>query len=407
MSFTLLRLCCVIVAGAALTGCATGLGEAYKNFEDGDLTAREGALKDLRAQTVGFPNPPTLKYPAVREPAQRLLSSYNRRAERQQTFLDLGSAITFTGAAGAFEGGLSNSTRTAWAIGAFTPTIISQFNAYEPTRELFHGGALALELITFRYDQILRNARLVTNPSRDLLCTDFESYASRVRGWTQASWDQDRSIRLEADRLLAACRSLNMRMSDLAFVSSYATDIEAQLAASYAADVLRLDHALVGQDRELRYTPSETLSALISAPLRAADLVLTGTSTKSAIDSIATLNAFRGMNQSLERVALPPLPAAAPALAELSPLVRARITHSATHPDVVSLIRDLDNGASRLARGEAEFAFRLGSARELLQAAQSDYLSFDYNTSTRTATVALGRRPAEATATATTGQARP
>jgi hypothetical protein len=372
-----------------LSGCASS-ETAMTRFRDGDLVAREPALLRLRDSA----RDPQGGYQEARGAAEQLYSFYGRRAERQQVFMDLGSVVTVTGAAGAFEGGISTSTRTAWAIAAFTPTLISQFNAYEPTRELFHGGGLALHLITARYDRVVEAVEVAGMSQPPVDCSAYGQVATRVRGWAQVparkDWDPGGAIAGEADRLHWSCIGLSQRMEELRSASRFVGDLKPRIAAAYAKDILRLDHAIMGQDRELRYTPSETLSALISGPLRAADMLLTGTSTKAAVDSIATLNAFRGLNQTLSVIDLPPMPAPADPTPGLSAIMRERMTSGATPPDVSAALRELHTRHQQLARSETDHAFRVRAARGVFAAAAADELTFSYDVSTRTTIVKLG-----------------
>ena len=107
--------------------------------------------------------------------------------------------------------------------------------------------------------------------------------------------------------------------------------------------MLQLDHAIVGKDRELRYSPSQTLSALAASPLRAADMLLTGENTKAAIDNLRTQVAFSGLNRNLATIGLPPLPGAAPAIAPLSGAALALGRPNAPQPVTAQLavLRDL------------------------------------------------------------------
>lgn len=429
----MIKSCAVIALSASLLilgGCATTAGRQidaqlangtdcsaynvsstpgvreFQVFAMGDLSARECAVKRLQgASDLSVET----SYASVRADVTRLHGFYNRRAQRQQTFMDVGSGISIVGAAGAFEGGISNSTREAWAIAAFVPVVISQFNAYEPTRELFHGGALALQLITIRYDRYNRAVTLLGTPAT-VDCTEVATRRDAILAWTRVPAQRDRDpegvLLAEARRLHAACLELKTRAEALDFTRTYATRLGKYLAADYAADVLQLDHAIVGKDRELRYSPSETLSALVASPLRAADMLLTGQNTKAALDSLRTQIAFTGLNRNLATIDLPPLPTAAPAVSPLSETALA-LGRSGAHATVAEQVAALRAQADLFREQQRRQAFELRMAGDLVGAAGADYLTFAYDAATATTTVSLGPRPRDPLASASTGTGPP
>lgn len=395
-----------------IVGCSSAnvstapLVREWDAFALGALGARECAVARLAGATdlsVGS------DYQAVREDVLRLHGFYNRRAERQQTFMDMGAGISVIGAAGAFEGGISRSTREAWAIAAFVPVVISQFNAYEPTRELFHGGALGLQLITLRYDRYHRALTLLGEPQPAPDCTPHQAARDAIAGWSRVparrAYDRGGLLQAEATRLHASCLELRAQAEAMEFTRDYADRLGPYLASEFAADVLQLDHAIVGKDRELRYSPSETLSALVASPLRAADMLLTGENTKAALDSLKTLIAFSGLNRNLATIDLPPLPPASAAIPPLSEGAAALAREGAP-----TAVRDQVATLQRLTEGLRERrlrqAFEMRLAGELTSAASADHLTFSYDVATTTTTVSLGPRPQTAPlASASTGAA--
>ncbi len=380
---------------AADVSTLPGLAQ-WDAFVLGDLGARECAVRALEgAGDLSL----TPDYFAVRRDVMRLHGFYNRRAQRQQVFMDLGSGVSVLGAAGAFEGGISDSTRQAWAIAAFVPVVFSQFNAWEPTRELFHGGALALQLITLRYDRYNRALGLLEGVGQPVDCGRHAAALATIQRWSGTgapaatrAYDPDGLLIAEAQRLNSACLDLRRRGEELRFATGYAAHLRPYLAAEYAADVLQLDHAIVGKDRELRYSPSQTLSALAASPLRAADMLLTGENTKAAIDNLRTQVAFSGLNRNLATIGLPPLPGAAPAIAPLSGSALALGRPNAPQPVTAQLavLREL---AEDLRTRHTRQAFELRLAGELSGAAAADYLTFAYDAATTTTTVSIGPRP--------------
>lgn len=369
------------------------LGRQWEAFNLGALDARECAVRAIESVSDASALDPA--YAAVRRDVMRLHGFYNRRAQRQQAFMDFGSGISALGTAGAFQGGISNASQQAWAITAFTPVVISQFNAYEPTRELFHGGALALQLITLRYDRYNRALTLLGEAAATVDCAPHQRALATIVSWRQPratrAYDPDGVMQAEAQRLTTQCLDLQSRADALGFAVGYARQRRAYLAAEYAADVLQLDHAIVGKDRDLRYSPSETLSALVASPLRAADTLLTGQNTKAAIDNLRTQIAFSGLNRNLATIALPPLPASAPPVAPLSGVAAALDRQGAPAP-VTAQIAVLRGLAQGLQARHTRQSFELGLAAEFAEAAAADHLTFSYDAATTTTTVRVGRR---------------
>lgn len=339
----------------------------------------------------------------------RLDRYYARRAERQQTFLDAGSLITVVAAAGAFEGNISPNTRQAWAIAAFTPSIISQFNAYQPTRELYHGGSLAAQLITLRYDRLMRAIDLIgtpTTPDCARVRTALTAVTSK-RGAVGLTYDGDGVLLNEAKRLDTACLALQARARSLTFLAVSASRLRASFVPEYVADVLALDDALLAKDRDLRFTPIETLAAIMTSPLRAADFTITGENTKAAVDALKTQIAFSGLNRSLASVPLPALPTSG-LVAPPPPLSDAAIalSTSSAPQQLRNDIQTLRELSAEISHFQAEQAYTERFASELVRVAAADYLAFTYDAVTNTTLVEVTTRPIPtAVASSSTGGA--
>ncbi|AQR61511.1 hypothetical protein BZG35_07485 [Brevundimonas sp. LM2] len=340
---------------------------------------------------------------------------YERRAQRQQTFLDGGSLITLIGAAGAFQGNITQQTREAWAVAAFTPSIISQFNVYEPTRELFHGGALAVQLITRRYERMFETLDILKKPPEGLSCALYSSLMSEIAGARQAAkapvvYDPEGVLLGEVRRINDACNALAARRNTIIVVARIATDRRARLGRDYAWDLLTLDNALVAKDQQMRSTPIQTLTALVSSPLRAVDFAITGENAQNGLNALKTQVAFAGMNRSLMALDIPGLPTQG-AVGPIAPLSeRALALDTAGAPtdlkDHIGRLRAL-SGALEAAQFEQSYYERASSV--LGQAISSDHLTFAYDATTNTTVVKVGPRPVEAGAIASssTGQSVP
>lgn len=391
--------------------CHDDRGLWASGVEFGSLLERECPLRIIRA--ANFESDPEARFQEVRRGVQLLHGAYNRRAKRQQMFLDVGAGVTVGSAAAGLEGGLSASTRQAWGVAAFVPVAISQFNAHEPTRELFHGGALALQLITSRYDRLHAALTLAQGASSDPNCGVvaglIDELAPRRGNGPLVRHDAEGVLLAEARRLQQDCQTLAENHRRLGFAATYADQIKAYLTAEYATDVLELDHALLAKDRDLRYTPLESLGAVAASPLRAIDSILTGDDTQGALDAMKTQIAFSGLNHNLAAVRLPPLPSRAPAIAGLSAVAEsmddtgAAARRNATGP----YIARLRAFAQELQGLQTRQEFALALAGEYGLAANADYLTFGYDAVTNTTVIILAPRPTEPAAlgSASTGSA--
>lgn len=403
-------------------------------FNQGNLRARECAIRLLQGDTYQAPG-----YSVTKQHVGMLENFYSRRAQRQQTFMDVGSLVTIVGAAGAFEGGLSTTTRRSWVIAGVLPSVIGRFNTYEPTRELFQGGALAVHLITLRQDRFNRALDLLGTPTL-ISCNAFDQSLQAVNSGRILSaenakaadvlkalaastptdqlkkdsvdaaatakatlFDPDSILFAEVRRLRNTCYAMKRRAISVRAATDAATIQQSSLAIDFANDVLSLDRALIAKDRDLRYTPIETLTAVVASPLRALDALVSGEDSKVALDSLKTQIAFSGINRSLASIPLPALASTAEAFVALEPLsVEATMLNGGDR--LRAEIENLRQAVEVLAFDQQTLMYRERWAADLFGAAQADYLSFTYDVATGTTTVSLAALPAQVSITGTTAK---
>lgn len=375
----------------------------------------------------------------VRQSALALETFYSRRAQRQQTLLDLGSTVTFVGAAGAFEGGISDSTRNAWIIAGVLPSVIGRINSFEPTRELYHGGALAVHLITLRHERLTRAMTMLQDPrppdcspldsaiiaitesrerarAAEQVAANAQSLAQRQPNATNvraaqtraaeaaaARYDPDGVLLGEARRLRGVCSGLRRRAAAIRTSREQAGRFSDAIAVDFANDLLQLDRALLAKDRDLRYTPIETLTALATSPLRALDSLVSGENSQAALDSLKTQIAFSGLNRSLSTIALPPIPPTIPAVGPVAGLSEAALAlEQSGNSSMAAVVHVLRDRAEQLADDQQALALEERFVSDLLGAVAADYLTFQFDAPTGTTVVTVGPRPAQPALAATT-----
>jgi hypothetical protein len=138
-----------------------------------------------------------------------------------------------------------------------------------------------------------------------------------------AGADRD-AFEREAERLLALCDSLGLAKSQTDTYKAALDFAVDRQARQFAREVLALDHDILKRDRDLRYSPVETIGAIIASPLRTLDSVLTGENAQAALNTIKTAQAFTGLDQKLGPVRLPVAPATVARPAAMSGEVRER-----------------------------------------------------------------------------------
>lgn len=410
-------------------------GGPLGRFNSGDLGARECALQRIRdaGQLRDLYDPSDSFQPQVEPRPSRVVGEqvdllrgfYVQRARRQQLITDAQAGLVVFGALGALAStGAGANTQRVWAYTTFAPVVNGQINANEPTRNLYHGGALALGLIGSRYRKIEELERLIEafpSVKPDDGCSEntrgrLTDQVSSIRAWVTdpavassnaqpsvaltASQSAELTIRRddraallpEAERLSSACDAVRSGYRERESFKTALGASKANRAAAYAEDALILDQALLARDRNLRYTPAETVGAIIVSPLRTLDSILTGQSAQNAINILKTDAAFTGLNQTLSRVRVPSAPSSLPLLTDLPATIPARSAiiregaHGATFSEAMAI---LTSSRAELAVAMREWNFQAALLRELVDAIRADELIFNYDITTSTVDVAL------------------
>lgn len=311
-------------AAETAVDCDTTAGDSswLRRFDDGALGPRGCALRALSDDELSS----SATLDGVRGNVADLSYFYERRARRQQLIVDTEAGLVFVGALGsALATGAGATSQRVWAYATFAPAVAGQIHANEPTRDLFHGGVQALALMSRRY--VLLNELNESLAARTTDCDATRRGAingllTGVRGKT-AGADRD-AFEREAERLLALCDALGLAKSQTDTYKAALDFAVDRQARQFAREVLALDHDILKRDRDLRYSPVETIGAIIASPLRTLDSVLTGENAQAALNTIKTAQAFTGLDQKLGTVRLPPAPAAVARPTAMSGEIRER-----------------------------------------------------------------------------------
>ena len=242
----------------------------------------------------------------VRDGALALRDVYERRASRQQRITDVLASVSFLGAIGVYPASrVGDGTQRAWLVGAFIPVLISNHNAFEPTRDLYFAGALAMEMITQRYGIITSTRELLNTGNVVGAVSPPDCTAIPVGGANDP-------LAREAAQLRGAC--LDLKYSNDA-LKAYELSLEAQynsalIATPFKTDVLALDTVLLDRDRDFRTTPLEAITNVVALAPRTAEFVLSGTNVQQLINDVKVQTALNGMDLELHRPFLPTLPPA-------------------------------------------------------------------------------------------------
>lgn len=364
--------------------------------------------------------------------SEQLLRHYELRADRQQRIMDVESAVSFTGALGAgLSGRVGAATQRAWLGASFFPLLLMQQNNNEPTRDIYHAGAIGLAQINQRYETLFRIVAVssveeqtatttVTQspttaanqlphcspPAPDSTETTLAGIVAEVSQWPAS----DRGAILpEAQRLLRACESLRSASNQIDIVDSNVQALQREWARYYADDVLELDAALLERDRDFRSTPFESIRLMTGAPFRALDNFLTGENTTAALDALKVANAFSGLSRTLSPITLPPAPRTVEPIEPLSAAAWARLS-TTERPSaeanqryanqaqplsqrVPEVVITLDRLATQLRSAQDWHNYRAGELAQLRQAAASNHLKFEFSTASRTVNVTLAPPP--------------
>jgi len=405
--------------------------QSKADFNEGRLGARGCQIEALRQSLASgamdpTDNPEAVAYWEVNRRAAEIARLYHSRSGRQQWWMDTASKGVALGAAGyLLSGGAGATTQAYWGYGALAFVLVAQFNAYEPTRDLFFGGSLGVYEIAGRYKVIRDNrnnlAAIVKPPAgsaRDdalkaakATCIDLRREIPAMESWTPNRGDKV-AILPEARRVLAACRDFESNFSALKILVEAPSIQDAALSAKYATDILALDANVVLRDQDLRYTPFETLTGLAAAPFDAASTLLTGDNGKKAIDGLKTQAAFANLDLDLSPISIPGVPKATAAYIALAPAVYGRLEPTVVReagtkkepkdPDAKTAsaaVGKLDDAVAGLNGAYGEVASASKYATDLLTMAAASHLSFTYDATTRYIKVGPLAPPAEPSST--------
>lgn len=425
--------------------CQTYGGRRGQMFVRGDIGERQCAITYLSSYTA--PGPLRLPSDADREADVNaaleklghvdrgvgyLRDYYALRARRQQMMMDVQASIVFVAALGAAAAsGTPASSQRVWAYTAFAPVLTSQVNANEPTRNLFHGGGLALDLLSARYAKLIELRRALGGVGAVPTCfgsseTGLAASRRSIRAWNTSDTappstarpssqrpaapsapqptdaekevirDDRTALLADADRLSASCGALiEQHNAQAAFIAAFDAALVA-MPQTYGEAVLSLDQSLLERDRQLRYSPAEMVSAVIASPLRTLDSLLTGQSAETAINTLKTQAAFAGLSQELAPIRLPPTPAPLAAMS-LSGVTEARSTASRTyrtHADQFSIhLQTLETSRRDLTTEIGRWNYQAGLMAEIAAVVEADTLRFQYDPLAGIVSITLGTGP--------------
>ncbi len=374
----------------------------------GRLNQRTCVVAGLEHQRFDAATP---GYADVRQYAHALADFYTSRAGRQQAMIDTGSGFTALGTLGyALSGPAGAMTQNYWGYSALLPVLLVEFNANEPTRDLYFAGRIGTDLVTDRYalldSRITLLNGLAGGPDGTVQheCEEINSRIGVVSGWAEG--DHRTGLLPVLVDLGQRCRLMQTGAAQGDVLKAHANAWKDQWPRAFAADLLQLHHNLTERDYQLRTSPSEALTLLVSTPLRRLDTLVSGENTQAALDTLKVQNALNGMGFSLTPIAMPDAPALMPAFAVV-PAVEARLSALPVPAvkqggRVVSASYDPGDTArwiqGKIAALEARRLFYNQRARllqELRMASQRDQLDFSYNVTGHRVEVAL-REPAPA-----------
>ncbi len=407
----------------------------WGRFQAGSLAARECALKKIRAavrpQSTSSASTAEgwdeaveaagQQFTKVATAVETLQGYYAQRARRQQVFMDIQSGMVMAfGLGAAAAGGTPPQTQRLWAYATFAPVVNSQVNANEPTGNLYHGGALALELISGRYAKLAELRRLLATPRTIDGCgtatwKSLTDQTASIRAWgtsgsssgadrtnptdteLTAMRDDRTAMLADAERLVATC---DLLISAEAREREFLAALNAamiSLPAAFADDVLLLDQALLQRDRRLRYSPSEMIGAIIVSPLRTLDSILTGQSAETAMNTLKTQAAFSGLDHALAPIRLPAPPPSTAPVSGLSAETRGRSSASGRSLDQAGKFSEALTAfqAHRrdLASSMTETNYRAALMAEIAAVVQADTLRFHYDPAAGSVDITLGAEP--------------
>jgi hypothetical protein len=384
--------------------------KAWQGWTEGGEYQRAKALNELR------PLRRNGAVDRVQEVSDCLRRYYGLRAGRQQTALDAGSSVVFLGGLGSLaSGGAGATTQTYWNYAALLPVVVAQFNANEPTRDLYAGARIGLDVIGGRYQRLTALTEMLAvsqtaTTSADAIkgaCDNLVTNGLDVERWDAGA---DKTAMLTDYRKLRdACvagEAISLTVSDL---SAIACGWKGKYGSAYARDLLRLDDEILSKDRQLRYSPVETLSAMAASPFAAVATLLSGDNGTQAINRLKTQQTFATLNVPLDPIFLPPNLAPITVIYEIGTDAEARRAASKTDEaaliaakkplpktsatQVDSALRYMEEAAVALNNGRANLNYRLTLARAIVELAAYDQLVFSYDATNARVSVVLATTP--------------
>lgn len=389
---------------------------AWQGWTKGGEYQRAEALDSIRQLRNGG------SIAQVENASDCLKRYYGLRAGRQQTALDAESGMVFFGAVGSLASVNAGATTQAyWNYAAILPVVVAEFNANEPTRDLYAGARIGLDIVAGRY---LRLAVLTDILEKNTGASSSRKTVAHIEGCNAlkalkpvedwASGEDKTAMLPDYRKLRQACDNATFMDLGLQGLCDAAVAWRTSYSSAYARDLLRLDDEILNKDRDLRYSPIETLSAMAAAPFTAAATLLSGENGSKAVDRLKTQRVFSALNVPLEPINLPPppapmpdylvvgdaalaRPAAALAAETAAPKLSAKAAAAAalvqprkpTAQEVQVMLNTLQAAAKGLNTARGDLNNRLMIANRIATLAAYDRLDFNYDANTARISVVL------------------
>ncbi|WAC60142.1 hypothetical protein [Brevundimonas sp. SL130] len=384
-------------AGERERACDAG-SRGISRFQNGGSEARACVVRSLEefrfVQSPNADGDATLD--VVQRHAQTLADFYAARSDQQQAILDTGAFFTGTGTLGyAISGPAGVTTQSYWGYGALLPVILVQFNANEPTKDLFFAGGIGIDLLNDRYVLLRTHLNVLKTlaPKRTgytTLCNEAEEHLKDVGSW--AAGDDKTAILPVVETVARRCRTQQANQAALDLTTVLADAWKQDAARRYAIDVLRLDQLITERDGQLRTTPTEALTMLASTPLRALDTLISGENAQAALNTIKLQDVLAGISLHLSdaRIPAPPTRLNEPLTVSAAAEARGTITRSARQTStVLGTLQWLRQATAALETGRAVQNEEIRIAGDLHSASQASQLIFAYDTASRRIQVRL------------------
>ncbi|WGM38018.1 hypothetical protein [Caulobacter sp. NIBR1757] len=264
-------------------------------------------------------------WPEVRVTTRELARLYEARAGRQQAWID-GSTLFTSGASLGYIGSTGVSgTMTLSYLGAaaLLPVLTSQFVAHEPTRDLYHAGAIGLSQIAARYEGLWEisdtlDRYALGSVDADAGAVEVLRSASNACGEVPHALDlldgalnggaESKALLEQAKVLYLACEQYQGDLRTLASQRAALRLALRRATVSYATDVIALDSLIMQADRQLRATPLKALTTMAASPFNSASTLLTGDNGQAAIAKLKAQEVFGDLSMTLSPIRLRPTP---------------------------------------------------------------------------------------------------